>query len=135
MLRYIVGVDFNARTEIESRLAQLAAAAAKSRSYLDQLCTVIDIIGSLMESKAVGFSGIAHKWSPAEHENLYVYSNVGVMGAINVPGNGRAQTFDLGLVGSAHLDRSEIEETTDHEATFSHAMNARRKGGQYHDWN
>jgi hypothetical protein len=135
MLSYLVGVDFNARAEIDSLIVDLGRAAAKSRSYLDQLMTIIDIRESLTQSRTVGFVGIAHKWSATVHEDLFLYSNLGVMGAVNVPGNGRAQTFDLGLVGSARVERSEPTELATHDAAFSAAMSSRRKGGKYHDWN
>jgi hypothetical protein len=123
MLRYLVGTNFNAKSEIETLLI---AASKKSRGDLEELCTIIDIIESLKQSRIVGFSGVKHKWSATVHDGLFLYSNLGVMGALNVPGSGRAQTFDLGLVGSA---------LASDEPPFSAAMSSRRRNGNYHVWN
>jgi hypothetical protein len=151
MLRYLVGVTFNgvtfnAKSEIDALVIKLADDAKKSRRSRPQLWAVIDIIESLTHSRDVGFEGIKHKWSQAEHDDLFLYSDIGVMGAMNVPGNGRGQTYDLGLVGSthieqsdvsgtaAHIDQGDISGTAGHETAFAQAMSARRKGGTYNDW-
>jgi hypothetical protein len=129
-LRYFAGARFHARRELDALHGALAAAARKSRTEFGLLATVMDIRDSLLEGgnrdAEVGFLGIAHKWSRGHgYENLFVYSNMGILAAINVPGDGRSQTFDIGLIGIFR---------TEDEAAFLRDMHQRRIDGTYYEW-
>jgi hypothetical protein len=62
---------------------------------------------------------------------LFLYSHLGVLAAINVPGSGRAQTFDLTLLGVCLVEGEDEKRAVDE---FLGRMSNRRATGTSHDW-
>jgi hypothetical protein len=125
VLRYISGNGFNACEELNSLLRA-------SRGNFPQVCTVIDVTQSLTESESGGFLAIKHRWEPTDYDGLFLYMHLGIIAAINVPGSGRAQTYDVTFIGIQRLDSQ-----ADPEAglkTFVGEMRRRRTAGTEHEW-
>jgi hypothetical protein len=117
----MTGIGFDAKQEAEALLEGLVT--------FDQLCSVIDVVQSIEETARGGFLAIKHKWEKTDHEDLFVYVNLGVAAAINVPGSGRAQTHDVSFIGIRVLaGGSDLN-------NFIREMLARRRAGTDHEWN
>lgn len=127
-IRYLASESFDAKAEAETLLSRFSNPGTE----IVELCTVIDILHSLEEARTAGFMGIAHKWDQTDYEDLFLYLGAGVMAAINVPGNGRAQTFDLTLIGMSYIDKHAPENVQ--TETFLIAMDERRRTGHENDW-
>lgn len=130
-LRYLRGADFDSKKEAEQLMTDLAF----SRKTFAQLCSVIDIVQSVLQSRTEGFLAVAPKWDRTVHEDLFLYLGNDVAAAINVPGNGRAQTYDLTLIGVRRLgDARRRRGNPAGLEPFLREMRERRKKGQQHDW-
>ena len=126
-VRYLVSSVFDAKQEAERLLVRFSNPGRDVRLH-----AVIDVLHSLNEAEQAGFVGIAHKWEKTVHDDLFVYSHVGILAAINVPGSGRAQTYDVTLLGVAFIEEGRDEQSLVKE--FLAAMNDRRRTGASHDW-
>jgi hypothetical protein len=129
VLGYRASAAFDAKKEAEELLQRFAAPPEDLR----RLCTVIDVIDSLNTARVEGFNGIAHKWEETAYDGIFIYANAGIVAAIIVPGSGRAQTFDLTLLGLSFIAGNEDQERATKE--FLDRMMDRRNKGTRHDWN
>lgn len=130
-IRYLASQEFDAKQEGEALLSLFSNPGTETL----KLYSVIDVIHSLDEAAKVGFIGIAHKWEPTSYKDIFLYSNAGILAAINVPGNGHAQTFDLTLVGIYCVEGREGDEDAKLGIEeFLRTMDRRRKTGAEHDW-
>jgi hypothetical protein len=123
-IRYRASPSFDAKREVDELITKF------SNPGREVLYAIIDAVASLREAKDTGFNGIRHKWDATGFDGLFVYTNSGVVAAMNVPGSGRAQTFDLTLLGIAYFERNEDEATLE----FLKEMDSRRRAGAEHVW-
>ncbi len=140
-LRYLVGEAFNACDEANELIRSLAASDQASPA----LRAAIDMVMSFQESKKLGFSGINDRWKRSETDELFLYIDSSVIGALRVPGNGRLQTYDLTFAGASHYPLGTCVEqncgegvcpnvTCEARRAFGSAMASRIKIGAEHEW-
>jgi hypothetical protein len=140
-LRYLVGEAFNACDEANELIKSLAAPHQDSPA----LRTAIDMVMSFQESKKLGFSGIKDRWKRSETDELFLYINFSVIGALRVPGNGRHQTYDLTFAGCSYYPLGTCVEqncgegvcpnvTCEARMAFRRATASRIKIGAEHEW-
>lgn len=94
--RYLRGDGYDSKAEIEALMSQLA----DRPDCFVALCSVLDVVHALVASGRRGFLEVSGKFDSSGIEDVFLYANAGVLAAVNVPGGGRAQTFDLTLLGT-----------------------------------
>jgi hypothetical protein len=89
---------FNACDEANDLILSLAASGLASAA----LRAAVDMVMSLQDSRKLGISGIKDKWKRSGIDELFLYTDSSVIGALRVRGNGRVQTYDLTFAGGSH---------------------------------
>lgn len=120
-LYYMVGDEFDASADVWDLRAQLHAT--------NRYAGFASAVGLLVELAIDGYASDrhAHMLQSTSAENLMLFEDAGVRLGFDVPGNGRASTPDVALLGAEFYDVDPHNPTDRGRTSFITTMRLRRK--------
>jgi hypothetical protein len=93
----------------------------------DHATGVVGCLHQILDVRQYGFAGRRHMWQREDFANVWTFQSQTFRVAATIPGDGRAETFDLCLIASERTARSTRRGASKH--TFVELIKSRLRTG------